>query len=104
VIQINLAAKTYTIYTPSTEPLPTTPMARARGRSPAAQPAQPGTAVATFNDTTKPLGPLKIEGEPTSGYDTTTSFSTTQATGRCHNGSASIETVPNTSRPSRRRR
>jgi hypothetical protein len=94
VIQLNLAAKTYTIYTPSTEPLPTAPpMAPARGRPPAAQPAQPGTAVATFNDTTKSLGPLKIEGESTNGYDTTTAFSTAQATGSCHNGSAGIETV-----------
>jgi len=90
VIQLNLAAKTYTIYTPSTEPLPTAP---AHGRAPAGPPAQPGTEVATLDNTTKSLGPLKIEGEPTSGYDTTTRVSTTQATGSCRNSSESMETV-----------
>jgi hypothetical protein len=95
VIQLNLAAKTYTIYAPNAEPVPTArPLAPGpRGRAPAAQAAQPGTAVATLNDTTRSLGPLKIEGEPTSGYDTTTSFATTQATGSCHNGNASIQTI-----------
>lgn len=94
VIQLNLAAKTYTIYAPNAEPVPTVPPgAPGRGRAPAAQPAQPGTAVATLNDTTRSLGPLKIEGEPTSGYDTTTSFATAQATGSCRNSNASIQTV-----------
>lgn len=95
VIQLNLAAKTYTIYTPSTEPLPTArPMAPGPGSRPQpAQQAQPGTAVATLDNTTTPLAPLKIEGEQTSGYHTVTSFSTTQATGSCHNGSASIDTL-----------
>jgi hypothetical protein len=94
VIQLNLAAKTYTIYAPNAEPIPTAPPgAQGRGRAPAAQPGQPGTALATLTDTTKSLGPLKIEGEPTSGYDTTTSFTTTQATGSCHNSNASIQTV-----------
>ncbi len=103
VIQLNLAAKTYTIYAPNAEPVPTSrPAPVQRGRAPAPDPAQPGTAVATLSDTTKSLGPLRIEGEPTSGYDTTTSFATTQATGSCHNGNATIETVqylPPLSRP-----
>jgi len=95
VIHLNLAAKTYTVYDPSAEPTPAGRPAPPpqRGRPAPPDPAQPGTAVATLSDTTKSLAPLKIEGQPTTGYDTTTSFSTSQATGSCHNGGASIETV-----------
>jgi hypothetical protein len=93
VIQLNLAAKTYTVYSPSTEPAPAAQRAPAapRGRPPEAE--QPGTAVASFTNATTSLGPLKMEGVQTTGYDTKTSFSTTQATGSCRNANASMETV-----------
>lgn len=94
VIHLDLAAKTYTVYDLSAEPTPAgRPAPPPRGRAAPPDPSQPGTAVATLSDTTKSLGPLKIEGQPTTGYDTTTSFSTSQATGSCHNGGTSIETV-----------
>jgi hypothetical protein len=92
VIHLNLAAKTYTIYAPNSEPAPAAPRGAPGPRGPA-QAEQPGTAVSTFSNTTTSLAPLRIEGQPTSGYDTTTSFSTTQATGSCHNGSAGMQTV-----------
>ncbi len=93
VIQLNLAAKTYTIYTPGNEPPPAASRGPAPGPRTPPQAEQPGTAVATFSNTTTSLGPLRIEGQPTTGYDTTTSFSTTQATGSCHNGSAGMQTI-----------
>lgn len=95
VIQLNLTAKTYTTYDPSAEPTPASRPAPAppRGRQAPPDPAQPGTAVASLTDTTKALGALKIEGQATSGYDTTTAFTTSQATGSCNNGGATIETL-----------
>jgi hypothetical protein len=96
VYRLDLAKKTYSVSDPNSEPTPTVAApAPARGARPSsgavtAQP--PGTAVAEFSASTKALGPLRIEGQPTSGYDSTASFATTQATGSCRNGSASITT------------
>lgn len=93
VIKLDLAAKTYAVYDPSAEPTPAAaPMPARRGRT-AAQPGQPGTAVATLTETTRGLGPLRIENQATTGFDTATSFATTQSTGSCRNGGATIETV-----------
>jgi len=96
VIRLDLAAKTYAVYDPSSEPTPSpAPVPRApRGRpQPVGEPAQPGTAVASLTEATRGLGPQRIENVATTGYDTTTTFAMTQATGSCRDGSASIETV-----------
>ena len=55
-----------------------------------------------FHTTTKALGPLKIENQNTTGYDSTAAFAITQATGSCKNGGASIMTqeyLSNLNRP-----
>jgi hypothetical protein len=96
VIKLDLARKTYAVYDPSAEPVATAPPAppqRSRGRAPASDPAQPGTGVVSLTDATRALGPLRIEGQTTAGYDTTTTFAETQSTGSCRDGSMSIETV-----------
>ena len=96
VVRLDLAKKTYTVYDPNAEPTdaPAAPApAPRRGRSAPADPQQPGTAVATLTSTTKALGPLRIENQTTAGFDSTTSFATTQSTGSCRDGSASIENV-----------
>ncbi len=95
VYHLDLAKKTYSVYDPNSEPAATGP---APGPQRAARPATPveaappGTAVADISTTTKALGPLRIEDQPTTGYDSTASFSTTQATGSCRNASMSITT------------
>lgn len=94
VVELDLAHKTYTVATPGNEPT-SAPVAQPqhRGRPAPAAPAQPGTTVATLSETTKVLGPMRIENQPTTGYDATTTFATTQSTGSCRDGSASIRTV-----------
>ncbi|GAC1405163.1 MAG: hypothetical protein NVSMB64_09560 [Candidatus Velthaea sp.] len=89
VVKLDLAKKTYSIYDPASEPADTpaaaAPSKRARpSETPA--PEQPGTAVAEFSQTVKPLGALRIEGFDTAGYDDQTTFAMTQATGSCRNG------------------
>ncbi|HEV3088060.1 MAG TPA: hypothetical protein VGX96_12605 [Candidatus Elarobacter sp.] len=95
IIKLDLAKKTYSIYDPSAEPVETAPPAPRppRGRAAPPDPAQPGTAVASLTEATRGLGPLRMENQATTGYDTTTTFATTQSTGSCRDGSASIETV-----------
>lgn len=96
VIQLDLARKTYAVYDPNAEPTPAAAAAappRARGRARPVDPSQPGTAVATLSDTTRSLGAQRIDNVPTTGFDSTLTFATTQSTGSCHDGSASIETV-----------
>ena len=96
VVYLDLAKKTYTTYDPNAEPTeaPAAPApAPRRGRSAPADPQQPGTAVATLTSATRALGPLRIENQTTAGYDSTTSFATTQSTGSCRDGSASLENV-----------
>jgi hypothetical protein len=96
VVHLDLAKKTYTVYDPSAEPTeaPAAPApAPRRGRSAPADPQQPGTAVATLTSATRALGPLRIENQPTTGFDSTTSFAVTQSTGSCRDGSASLENV-----------
>ncbi len=94
VVHLDLAKKTYTIYDPANEP---TPSAAARpgpgGRPAPAQEQPPGTAVADLSLTTRSLGPMRIENQPTSGYDATTAFTITQATGSCRNAQSSLDTT-----------
>jgi hypothetical protein len=96
VYQLDLAKKTYSVYDPNSEPTPAAVApapprgSRAPGGTPAAQP--PGTAVADISMTAMALGPLRIEGQSTSGYDETSAFAMTQSTGSCRNGSASLTT------------
>lgn len=96
VLRLDLAHKTYARLTPQAEAAaPSAPPAPSR---PAAAPRparaqEPGTGVATLSATTRNLGAQQIEGQPTTGYSTTTSFAMTQATGSCRNGSASFESV-----------
>ena len=95
VYRLDLAKKTYSVYDPNAEPAPSAPATPApRGNRPTAPgtPAPPGTAVADVSTSTKALGPLRIESQPTNGYDSTASFTMTQATGSCRNASASIST------------
>ncbi len=95
VYRLDLAEKTYSIYDPNSEPTPAAavppPQRSARPAAPGA-PAPPGTAIADISATTKALGPLRIENQPTNGYASTAAFAMTQATGSCRNGSASITT------------
>ncbi|MEA2785603.1 MAG: hypothetical protein QOF71_1707 [Candidatus Eremiobacteraeota bacterium] len=96
VVRLDLAKKTYAVYDPNAEPTDApaaAPPAPRRGRSAPPDPQQPGTATATLTSTTKALGPLRIENQPTAGYDSTTSFAITQSTGSCRDGGASIENV-----------
>jgi hypothetical protein len=95
VIRLDLTAKTYATYDPSAEPTPVpAPAPRVpRGRPQPADPAQPGTAVVSLTESTKALGPQRIENVATSGYDTATTVAMSQATGSCREGSATIETV-----------
>ena len=95
VIHLDLAAKTYTVYDPASEPVPTAPPApvRQRARPSAGQPEQPGTAVASLTATTRSLGPLRIESQATTGYDSTITFAMSQSTGSCRDTNASFESV-----------
>jgi hypothetical protein len=96
VYQLNIAKKTYSIYDPNSEPTPAAapPPPPPRGARPVAAgaPEPPGTAVADISATVTPLGPLRIENQPTNGYASTVAFATTQSTGSCKNASASITT------------
>jgi hypothetical protein len=95
VYQLDLAKKTYTIYDPNSEPTPVAaPPPPQRGARPSAPgaPQPPGTAVADISTSVKPLGPLRIENQPTTGYASTTTFASTQATGSCRDASMSIIT------------
>lgn len=95
VYKLDLAKKTYSVYDPASEPTPAAvaaPPARGQRPQPAGAPQPPGTAVADVSAITKSLGPLKIENQNTAGYDSTATFAMTQATGSCHNASASITT------------
>jgi hypothetical protein len=95
VITLNLAAKTYAVYDPSAEPTPAAAPAPAprRGRAQPADPAAPGTAVATLTEATRPLGTVRFDNVPAGGYDTATTFAVRQATGSCRDGGATIDTV-----------
>jgi hypothetical protein len=97
VIHLDLAAKTYAIYDPSAEPTPAPPPAlRAQRGRPQPQPGespQPGTAVASLTEATRPLGAQMIESQKATGYDTATTFAVAQSTGSCHDGNTRIDTV-----------
>ncbi len=49
-------------------------------------PEAPGTAVASFTNVVKPLGAKRLEGLDTAGFDNTSTFALSQATGSCRNG------------------
>jgi hypothetical protein len=105
IVQLDLAHKTYTISTPQDE-LNATPVPRTERRSTSpqapARPQEPGTGVVSFNSTTRALGNQTIEGQAAAGYDTTTTFAMSQATGSCRNGSATfrlVEYVPSIPQP-----
>jgi hypothetical protein len=95
VYQLDLAKKTYSVYDPNSEPTPAAaappPQRGARPSAPGA-PQPPGTAVADVSTSVKPLGPLRIENQATTGYASTATFATTQATGSCRDASMSITT------------
>ncbi|MBV8490074.1 MAG: hypothetical protein JO199_06030, partial [Candidatus Eremiobacteraeota bacterium] len=97
VVTLDLAKKTYTAYDPSAEPTPAPavahPAPRRAGPATPSTPEPPGTGVAQFTLATTALGPKPIEGQNTTGYDTSTTFAMTQATGSCHNGGATIRTT-----------
>ena len=95
VIHLDLAHKTYTVYDPNSEPVPTAPPVPAprRGRPAPSEPQQPGTGVASLTATTRALGAQRIESYPTSGFDSTVTFAMTQSTGSCRDGSASLQEV-----------
>ena len=94
VIRLDLAHKTYTIYDPASEPTdapaPAPPHSR-RGPPPAEAPQQPGTAVVSLTSTTKALGPLQIQDQATTGFDSATTFAMSQSTGSCHDSNATFE-------------
>jgi hypothetical protein len=97
VLHLDLAAKTYAVYDPSSEPTPTPAPAlrpsRGRSQPQPGEPAPPGTAVVSLTEATRPLGAQMMENQKATGYDTTTTFASAQSTGSCHDGSATIETV-----------
>ncbi|MEA2663829.1 MAG: hypothetical protein QOI11_773 [Candidatus Eremiobacteraeota bacterium] len=95
VLHLDLARKTYTVYTPADEPTdaPAPVPAPRRGRQAPPDPAQPGTATVTLSEATRALGSLRIENQATAGFDSTTTFAMSNATGSCRDGSASVETV-----------
>jgi hypothetical protein len=107
VIMLDLAHRTYSIVSPDAEPssgpAPPPPPAPARHQQQQVDPAAPGTMVANLSETATALGPLRIDHTPTEGYSAVMTFSSTQATGSCRNGSASITTLeylPAIGRPS----
>jgi hypothetical protein len=97
VVYLDLAKKTYTVYDPNSEPAPAAaPVAasrRSRGPAAATAPAPPGTAIADISATTRALGTQRIENIPAAGYESIASFATTQSTGSCRDGGASIRTT-----------
>ncbi|GAC1535566.1 MAG: hypothetical protein NVS2B17_05990 [Candidatus Velthaea sp.] len=90
VVKLDLAKKTYSIYDPTSEPVdspaPASPPSKRGRNAETPQPEAPGTAVADFSQTVRPLGPQRIEGLDTAGYDDQTTFAVTQASGSCRNG------------------
>jgi hypothetical protein len=95
VIHLDLTNKTYTIFDPSSEPsaAPIAPAPRSEHRVTPAEATKPGTAVAVLSETTKVVGPLRIDNVSTVGYDATTSFAMTQSTGSCHDANASLRSL-----------
>jgi hypothetical protein len=95
VVHLDIAKKTYSIYDPNSEPVPSPAPAapHARNPAPAGTPAPPGTAVITISSATSALGPLRIENQSTSGYDSKAGFAITQSTGSCRDGRAQVDTV-----------
>jgi hypothetical protein len=91
VITLDLASKTYRVSAPDEEPSAVPARAPShRGRE---ADDTPGTVVVALHETTTSLGTLRIENQAAQGYDTTTTVATTQATGSCRDGGATIRTV-----------
>jgi hypothetical protein len=93
LIRLDLAKKTYSIDDPSApSKAPAAPAPRSRERQSDATPAPeaPGTAVADFSNTVTPLGEKRLDGLDATGYDDTSTFAMSQATGSCRNGTFSF--------------
>lgn len=93
LIKLDLAKKTYSIEDPTAraaEPSGPAPKSNKRESAQTPTPQQPGTAVADFSNVVTPLSPRKLEGLDTTGYDDTATFSMTQATGSCKDGTFAV--------------
>jgi hypothetical protein len=88
LIKLDLAKKTYSTYDPTAEPAAESaaPAPKSRRQRDTPAPDQPGTAAVVFSNVVTPLGLRKLEGLETAGYDETSTFAMTQATGSCRNG------------------
>jgi len=90
IIMLDLAAKTYTIIDTNVQSPPPTanpyqPPAAPGGPPP--PPPKPGTMKLAVTSTSTSLGPLTIDGVPTSGYSQDFKMVASQATGSCSDGS-----------------
>ncbi|HTX58823.1 MAG TPA: hypothetical protein VMH02_04025 [Verrucomicrobiae bacterium] len=86
-ITLDLAKKTYAIAN-TAAPCPPRPMGPMGGpmRGGTGEEAAPGTSDLTLTSNETSLGPLEIDGIPTTGYNNDLSMATTNATGSCRNG------------------
>jgi hypothetical protein len=94
LIRLDLAKKTYSIDDPAAQPTGgPAPAPRPHGQvhSSTATPEAPGTAKADFTVTSRALGARKLDGIDTNGYDVTSTFAMTQATGSCQNGNFAFD-------------
>lgn len=91
IIHLDLAKKTYTIEDMgASTPPPPAPPQPPQPNAPPSSP-EPGTAKQDVSVTTSLIGPLSVDGKPTTGYHSDFKIVTTQATGSCQNGT--FETV-----------
>jgi hypothetical protein len=93
VVTLDLARKTYRVWEPDEEPSAVPPRVPAHPGREADDDTAGGTVVVALHETTTSLGTLRIENQPAQGYETTTTVATTQATGSCRDGGATIRTV-----------
>ncbi len=89
IISLDLAKKTYTLVDTTAKvgsaPAPP-PASRRQDRESTPAPEQPGTAVAQLSNVVTELAPKKLDGLDTNGYDDSSTFTVSQATGSCRNG------------------
>lgn len=95
VVQLDLARRTYTMGGTDASPAASAAPAPASSARPSAPgpPKEPGTANVTFTLTTRALAAERIENQSASGYETTATFTMSNATGSCRNGGGSIQSV-----------
>jgi hypothetical protein len=93
-ITLDLVKKTYSIVDPTARAAAAPESApaprRREERQATSTPEQPGTAVADFSNVVRPLGARRLEGLQATGFDDTSTFAMTQATGSCKNGNFSF--------------